>query len=94
MKESDPKLLILYVNQSLMTASYGMKELVRFIFGVKAPERLQLKRFESVLHPIPGLRGCCIFNRKDLLGFDEGLPSNTPKRWLTEELINYYIFWT
>ena len=46
--------LILYVNQSSMRALDGMKELDGFSFGIKAPEGLQPKGFEIVLHPIPG----------------------------------------
>ena len=53
-EESDSDSLISYVNQSLMTAN-GMKELDGFSFGIKAPEELQPKGFESILHPIPGL---------------------------------------
>ena len=47
-KESDPDSSISYVNQSLMTASDGMK-----VLSIKAPEELQQKGFESILHPIP-----------------------------------------
>ena len=52
-EESDHDLLILYINQSLMTATYGMMELNGFSFGMKAPEGLQPKGFESVLNLIP-----------------------------------------
>ena len=48
MKESDPDSLISYVNQSLMTDTDGMKELDGFSFGLKAPEGLQPKGFESI----------------------------------------------
>ena len=39
--ENNPKLLISYLNQSLMTASDGMKELDGSSFGTKIPEELQ-----------------------------------------------------
>ena len=65
-EDRDPDLLISYVDQSWMRESDGMKELDGFSFGIKAPEELQPKKFESVLHPIPGLMGlgCCILNEK------------------------------
>ena len=84
-KESDHDLLISYVNQSLMKTSDDMKELDGFCFGIKAPEGLQPKRFEFVLHPIPGLMGCSILYHKDLDCFDEG-------HWLTDEIFNFYDF--
>ena len=37
-EQSDPDLLISFVNQSLMTASDGVKDLDGFSFGIKAPE--------------------------------------------------------
>ena len=66
-----------------------------FIFSIKAFEGLQPKGFESILNPIPGLMGmgCCILNEKNLVCFDEGHPPNSPQRWLTDELINFFIFW-
>ena len=76
-----------------MTASDGMKELDDFSFGIKAPERWQSTGFESVLHLIPGIIHCCIPHEKDLYSFDEGNPSNFPISWLTDEIINFYIFW-
>ena len=79
-EESDPDSLISYVNQPLMTASDGMKELDGFSFGIKAPEELQPKGFESICNPIPALMcmGCCILDEKHLDCFIEG-PSNSPK---------------
>ena len=71
---SDPNSLVLYVSHSLMRTSGGMKELDGYTFGVKAPEGLQPKGFESVLHTIPGLTGCCILYEADLDCFDEGHP--------------------
>ena len=53
LKESDPDLLIPYLNQSLTRALDGMKELDGFTVGLKPTEGLQLKEFESVLHLIP-----------------------------------------
>ena len=44
-KESDPDSLILYVNQSLMTTSDGIKELDGSNFGTNAPEELQPKGY-------------------------------------------------
>ena len=66
-EENDPDSLISYVNQSLITASDGMKELDGFSFGIKAPEGPQPKGFESILNPIPVLvgMGCCMLNEKD-----------------------------
>ena len=75
-----------------MTALEGMKELDGFSFGIKAPDGLQLKGFESILHLIPGLMGCYLVIKKDLVCFDEGHPQNSSKRWLINEIINYYIF--
>ena len=92
--ESDHGLLISYVNQSLMTASDGMKELDGFSFGIKAPNGLQPKGFESILHPIVGFMGWCILHENNLDYFDEGHPQNSPKIWLNDEVINFYIFWT
>ena len=56
-QDSDANLLISNVNQSLMKASDGMKELDGFSFGIKAPNGLQPKGFESILHPIVGFMG-------------------------------------
>ena len=56
-KKSDPDALILYVNQLLMTASDGMKELDGSNFDTKAPEELQPKRFESIQNPLSALMG-------------------------------------
>ena len=41
-----------YVNQSVISASDRMKDLDGFSFGIKAPEELQPKEFESILNPI------------------------------------------
>ena len=80
LEESNPDLLILHVNQSMMTASDGMKELDGFNFSIKAPEELKLSGFESILHLIPVLTGCCILHEADLVFFDKGHPQNFPKR--------------
>ena len=50
--KSDPDLLISYLNQSLMTASDGMKERDEFSFGIKAPEELDASnsRINGLLH--------------------------------------------
>ena len=56
-EENNHYSLILYVNQSLMTASDGMRELDGFNFGIKAPFELQPKGFESIQNPIPALIG-------------------------------------
>ena len=67
-----------------------------FSFGKKTPEELQPKRFESNWNPIPALMGmgCCILDKKHLACFDEGHPPNSLKRWLVDEIIIFYIFWT
>ena len=52
LKESDHDLLIACINQSLIVASGGLKEFNGFNFGVKPPEGLHPKGFESVFHPI------------------------------------------
>ena len=80
LEESDHDLLISYVNQSLMKALNGLKEWDGFSFGINAPEGLQTKQFENVLHPIPGLIGCCILHEEDLDRFDDGHPPNSSKR--------------
>ena len=81
-EESDPDSLISNENQSLMTASDGMKELDGFSFGIKAPEELQPKGFESICNPIPALMcmGCCILDEKHLDCFVESHPPDSPKR--------------
>ena len=91
LEKSGPDLLISYVNQSFMRASDVMKELDGFNSEIKPTEGLHLKGFESVLHPIPGLIGCCIFHEADLDCFDEDHPQNSSKRWLTDEILNFYI---
>ena len=85
-------LLISYVNQSLMIESDGIKELDGFSFSIKEHEGLQPKEFQSVLHPIPGLMHFCIHHDTDLDYFDEGHPPNFPKRWLTDQIINFFTF--
>ena len=90
---SDHVLLISYVNQSFMTSSDGMKGLDGLSFVIKAPEGLQPKRFESVLHLTPVLMGCCLLHEKDLNCLDEGHSPNSPKQWLTDEIISFYMFW-
>ena len=57
LNESYPDSLISYVNQSFIRASYGTKESDGFCLGMKAPEGMQSKGFESILHPILGLIG-------------------------------------
>ena len=81
-EESDPDSLISSVNQSLMTASAGTKELDGFSFGIKAPEDLQAKGFESIQNPVPALMsmGCCMLDEKHLDCFVEGHPTDLPKR--------------
>ena len=81
-KESDSDLLISYVNQSLMIASNVINELDGFSFGINAPKGLQPKGCKSILLPISGLKGmgCCMFNEKDLVCFDDSHPPNSPKR--------------
>ena len=90
-EESDPDLLISYVQQLLMSASEGMKELDWFSFDAKAPKWLQPKGFESILNPIPELRwfGCHMFYEEDLDCFYEGHQPNSPKWWLNDEIINF-----
>ena len=75
-EENDPDSLISYVNQSLMTATDGMKELDGFCFCIKVPEGLQPKGFESILNLIPGLMwlDCCMLSERDLDCFDEDHP--------------------
>ena len=87
MEESDCDLLTSYLNQSLMTASDGMN-------GIKAPEGLQPKGFESILHPFPRIRGCFILHEKDFVCFDECHPPNSYKRWLTDEIFSFSTLWT
>ena len=76
-------------------ASDGMKELDGFSFGIKASEGLQPKGLESIQNPIPELMGmgCCILYEKHLDCYVEGHQSDSPKRWLVDEIINFYIFW-
>ena len=78
-KESDTDSLISYVNEALVTASDGMKELYGFSYGIKAPEGLQPNRFESVLNPLQGIMSmyCDILLEKDLVCFDEGHQPNS-----------------
>ena len=94
MEESNPDSLISHKNQSLMTASDDM-ELDGFSYGIKTPEELKAKGFESILHSIPALNGmgCCMLHAKHLDCFDEGHPPNSHKRGLVDEIINFYIFW-
>ena len=66
LEESDLDLLISYVNQSLMIASCGTKELNGFSFGITAPKGLQPKVYESIMHLVPGQMGCCIHHKADL----------------------------
>ena len=72
-----------------------MKELHRLSFGIKAPEEWQPKGFESIQIAIPELMGmwCCMLDKKHLDCFDECPPLNSPKRWLVDKIINFYIFW-
>ena len=68
-EESNPDSFISYVNQSLMTALNGMKELNGSSFGTKTSEELQPKEIESILNPIPSLMdmGCCILDGNILI---------------------------
>ena len=95
-EESDTDSLTSYVHQSSMTASDGIKELDGFSFGIKAPEGLQPKGFENILHPIPELMGmgCCMLDEKHLDCFVKAHPPDSCKRWLTDEIIKFYIIWT
>ena len=80
-KESDLDSLISYVNQSMMTASDGMKELDGSSFGKKIPEELQPKGFESIQNPIPELMGIgqCMLDEKHLDCFNKGHLLNSCK---------------
>ena len=64
-----------------MTASDGMKELDGFSFGIKTPEEVQLKGFESIQIPIPALMGmgCCMLDEKHFDCFNEGHPLHSHK---------------
>ena len=92
-EESGTDSLISYVNQSLMTASDGMKKLDVLSFGAKLPEELQPKEFENVRNPTPALMGVgyCMLDKKHLDFFNEGHPPNSCKKWLVDEIINVYI---
>ena len=50
LEESDHDSLISYVNYSLMKATYGMKELDGFSFGITATKGLQPKECDRLLH--------------------------------------------
>ena len=78
-----------------MTSSDGMKELDGFNFGINAPKELQLKGFESIQNPISELMGmgCCMLEEKHLEFIYEGHYPDSCKRWLVDEVINFYIFW-
>ena len=71
------------------------KRLNGFLFGIKTPEGLQQKVFESILNPIPALMnmGCCMLCEKHLDCFVQDHSPNFCKRWLVDEIINFYIFW-
>ena len=94
-KNINPDSLISCVNQSLMAASDGMKELDGSSFGTLTPEDLQPKKFESFWNPILALMGvgCCILDEKHLDCFNEGHPEIFCKRSLVDKIINFYEFW-
>ena len=78
-----------------MTASVGMKELDGSSFGTKACEELQQKGFESIQNPLPALMGMgfCMLDEKHLDCSNESHQSNSCKRWLVDEIINFYVLW-
>ena len=94
-EESNPDLLISNENQSLITASDGMRDFDGFSFVIRAPEGLQPNGFESILNPIPELMwlGCCMLFEKDPDFFNEDHPPSSCKRLFDDEIINLYIFW-
>ena len=81
---------ISYLNQSLISSSDCMKELDRFTFEIKAHVGLQKRVWMCYASKFRVIR---ILHEADLDCFDKGQPQNFYKRWLIDEIINFYKLW-